>query len=281
MGELIAGQTTAMVITYNEGPNLRRCLDRLRWVPRILIIDSGSTDETLDVARQYSQVDIVERPFDDFATQCNFGLARIETRWVLSLDADYQLSEALVAEISALREDDVAGYSAAFVYRMYGRPLRGSLYPPRVVLYRKDGAAYCNEGHAHRVMIAGRAATLCGKILLDDRKPLARWFASQQHYARREADYLLAASRAGLGRADRLRLIGWPAPILVFFYTMIVKRCALDGWAGWLYVLQRTFSEVALALEIVDRRVRNRAPAETSGSQGDEAGRLTERADTP
>src|SRR5215510_6995953 len=97
MGELIAGQTTAMVITYNEGPNLRRCLDRLRWAPRILIIDSGSTDETLDIARQYSQVDIVERPFDDFASQCNFGLAQIKTRWVLSLDADYELSEALVA----------------------------------------------------------------------------------------------------------------------------------------------------------------------------------------
>src|SRR5262249_43891859 len=121
MGELIAGQITAMVITYNEGPNLRRCLDRLRWAPRILIIDSGRSDDTLGIARQHPQVDIVERPFDDFATQCNFGLARIETRWVLSLDADYQLSEALVAEISALREEHVAGYSAAFIYRMYGR----------------------------------------------------------------------------------------------------------------------------------------------------------------
>src|SRR5262245_35439315 len=220
MGELIARQTTAMVISYNEGPNLRRCLDRLRWAPKILIIDSGSTDETLDVARRYSQVDIVERPFDDFATQCNFGLARIETRWVLSLDADYQLSEPLVAEISALREDDVAGYSAAFVYRMYGRPLRGSLYPPRVVLYRKDAATYRNEGHAHRVMIAGRVATLRGKILLDDRKPLARWMDSQQRYARREADHLLGTPRSGLGWADRLRLMAWPAPILVFFYTL-------------------------------------------------------------
>jgi len=280
MGELIAGQTTAMIVTYNEGPNLRRCLDRLRWAPRILVIDSGSNDETLEIARQHPQVDIVERPFDDFATQCNFGLARIESRWVLSLDADYQLSEALVAEISALREDDVAGYSADFIYRMYGRPLRGSLYPPRVVLYRRDAAVYRNEGHAHRVGIAGRVATLRGRILLDDRKPLARWLDSQQHYARREADYLLATPRAGLGWADRVRLMGWPAPILVFFYTLVVKRCALDGWAGWLYVLQRTFAEIALALEIVDRRVRSFAPTDRSGSERDEASRLPERADT-
>jgi hypothetical protein len=74
--------------------------------------------------------------------------------------------------------------------------------------------------------------------------------------------------------------MGWPAPILVFFYTLIVKRCALDGWAGWLYVLQRTFAEIALALEIVDRRVRNPAPAKTSGRERDEAGSVSERADT-
>jgi glycosyltransferase involved in cell wall biosynthesis len=280
MGELIAGQTTAMVITYNEGPNLRRCLDRLRWAPRILVIDSGSTDETLAVARQHSNVDIVVRPFDDFATQCNFGLAQIETRWVLSLDADYQLSEALVAELSSLREADVAGYSAGFVYRIYGRPLRGSLYPPRVVLYRRDGAAYRNEGHAHRIAIAGPIGTVRGKILLDDRKPLSRWLTSQQLYAKREADHLLATRRTDLGRTDRLRLMGWPAPILVFLYTLIVKRCALDGWAGWLYVLQRTFAEIALALEIVDRRVRSRVPAETGETEHNVGARSPERADT-
>jgi glycosyltransferase involved in cell wall biosynthesis len=256
MGELIAGQITAMVITYNEGPNLGRCLSGLRWAPRILVVDSGSTDETLDIARQHPRVDLVERPFDDFAAQCNFGLAQIKTGWVLSLDADYQLSEALVAEILALREDDAAGYSAAFIYRIYGRPLRGSLYPPRVVLYRREGAAYRNEGHAHRIAVAGRVGTLHSKILLDDRKPISRWFASQRHYAEREADYLLGTPRADLGWADRVRLMGWPAPIFVFLYTLIVKRCALDGWAGWLYVLQRTFAEIALALEIVDRRLR-------------------------
>jgi hypothetical protein len=129
-------------------------------------------------------------------------------------------------------------------------------------------------------VIAGGIATLHGKILLDDRKPHARWLESQQRYARQEADYLLVTPRAGLGWADRVRLLGWPAPILVFLYTLIVKRCALDGWAGWLYVLQRTFAELALALEIADRRVRCRAPAETSGSEGVEARPLPERADT-
>ena len=54
--------------------------------------------------------------------------------------------------------------------------------------------------------------------------------------------------------------MGWPAPILVFLYTLVWKRCILDGWAGWLYVLQRTLAEVMLALEIVDRRLRGPKP---------------------
>ena len=99
---------------------------------------------------------------------------------------------------------------------------------------------------------------LAGAIYHDDRKPLARWISSQQGYARREADYLLATPRTELKRVDRIRLMGWPAPILVFFYTLLWKRCILDGLPGWLYVLQRTFVETIIAIEVVDRRLRAR-----------------------
>jgi glycosyltransferase involved in cell wall biosynthesis len=256
MGGPIARQVSAMVITYNEGPNLARCLDKLRWVPRILVIDSGSTDDTLAIAGRYPQVEILKRPFDSFAAQCNFGLSQIAAGWVLSLDADYELSDELIAEILHLQEGAAAGYAVGFIYRIHGRPLRASLYPPRVVLYRRQGAAYRNDGHAHRVAIPGDVATLRAKIFHDDRKPLARWLASQQTYARHEAEHLLAAPRAALGRIDRLRRMGWPAPILVLVYTLLVRRCLLDGWPGWLYVLQRTLAETMIALEIADRRLR-------------------------
>jgi glycosyltransferase involved in cell wall biosynthesis len=265
MGAPIASQISAMVITYNEGPNLRRCLDRLWWVPRLLLIDSGSTDDTLDIARLYPQVDIVERPFESFAAQCNFGLSQIASGWVLSLDADYELSECLIAEILDLQDAAAGGYSARFIYRVCGRPLRASLYPPRVVLYRCEGASYRNEGHGHRVTVAGEIATLRGRIFHDDRKPLSRWLASQQTYARIESEHLLATPRSSLGRVDRLRRMGWPAPILVFVYTLIVRRCILDGWPGWLYVLQRTLAEIMIALEIADRRLRQ------SGQKRDKA----------
>ena len=135
-----------------------------RWAGRIVVVDSGSSDGTLEILARYPQVALFTRAFDSFADQCNFGLAQVQTEWALSLDADYELSDCLVQELSSLDEkQDVAGYRASFVYRIHGRPLRATLYPPRVVLYRVKNARYVNEGHGHKVVVSGivRSAERC------------------------------------------------------------------------------------------------------------------------
>ena len=247
-----------MILTYNEETNIARTLHAVAWAKEILIVNSGSTDATLDIVARYPNGRVVTRKFDSFAEQCNFGLTQVTTPWVLSMDADYELTPEAASEMRAIVPvDAVSGYRAGFIYRMYGRPLRATLYPPRTVLYRPQRARYRNEGHGHRVVLDGEVRDLAGKIWHDDRKPLARWLASQQGYARREADYLLTTPRVELRRMDRIRLMGWPAPILVFFYTLFWKRCILDGWPGWLYVLQRTLAEILIAIELVDRKLRN------------------------
>jgi glycosyltransferase involved in cell wall biosynthesis len=247
---------TPIIITYNEAANIARTLNRLAWAQRILVVDSGSTDGTLEIIRSYPQVEVIHRPFDDFASQCNFAISRIHTEWVLSLDADYELSPELINELSRLVPQAAAGYQAEFVYRIYGRPLRGTLYPPRIILYRKEKASYENQGHGHRVIIAGKTLPLSGVIYHDDRKSLTRWFASQQQYARLEAEHLLRAVPANLSRVDRIRLLAAPAPLLVFTYALVFKGCLLDGWPGWCYALQRLLAETMLALEIIDARLR-------------------------
>jgi glycosyltransferase involved in cell wall biosynthesis len=251
-------QITPLILTYNEAPNIQRTLRQLKWAHRIVVIDSGSTDDTSNFIKEYKQADIIQHDFRDFATQCNFGLTQVTTPWVLSLDADYELSDALVWELQSLSPSlDVAGYSARFVYRVFGRPLRASLYPARVVLYRRIRAKYRQEGHGHRVLLDGEIAPLQGKIFHDDRKPLARWFASQQRYAYEEAGFLLGHRHDELNHVDRVRLMAWPAPLAVFIYVLLVKRCIFDGWPGWYYALQRLLAEVLVALEIIDQRLAN------------------------
>jgi glycosyltransferase involved in cell wall biosynthesis len=244
-----------LILTYNEAPNIGRTLGKLLWAQRIVVIDSGSTDETIKILRRYPQVEAIHHSFTDFTSQWNFGLTQVLSPWVLSLDADYELSDQLIRELASLAPPDSAvGYRARFVQRIHGRPLRGSLYPPRIVLYRRDKAFHRQEGHTQRVVIDGKVLSLCGVIYHDDRKPLARWLTAEQRYAREEAEYLMARRGGQLALADRLRLMGWPAPFAVLFYVLFVKRCLLDGWPGWFYALQRVVAEAMRALEIIDRR---------------------------
>jgi len=263
-----ADEITVMIITYDEGANISRTLDALGWADDILVIDSGSTDATLAIVKNYGNARVLTREFDTFAGQCNFGLSNVRRPWVLSLDADYELSSLLSLEINSLAPaDEIQGYSAHFVYRILGRPLSATLYPDRTVLYRRAGAFYRDKGHGHRVVIDGTISRLRAPIFHDDRKPLARWLRSQISYARREADHLLGSERHKLGIVGRIRLMGWPAPLLILAYTLIWKRCLIDGWAGWFYTLQRSLAETLIALELIDRRLHAQSsPGEAASS---------------
>jgi glycosyltransferase involved in cell wall biosynthesis len=252
-------QVTPLIITYNEEANIGRTLSKLAWANKILVVDSGSTDATLNIARSFGNVEIKHRKFDDFASQCNFGLENVPTAWVLSLDADYELSNELVAELKDLRPDEATwGYQSDFIYRIYGKPLRASVYPPRIVLHRKLGACYHNEGHAHRVAVDGHIVKLQNPIFHDDRKTLARWFSSQQRYALLEAEHLASADRAALSTVDRIRQASWPGPLLALPYVLLIKGCLFDGWAGWFYALQRLVAETMISIAIVAARLEAR-----------------------
>src|SRR5262245_262247 len=107
----LADELTALILTFNEAPNVERTLAAVAWAKEILIIDSGSTDETLALVARYPNARVVTRKFDTFADQCNFGLTEARTRWVLSLDADYELTPEIAAEMAALvPTPTVSGY---------------------------------------------------------------------------------------------------------------------------------------------------------------------------
>jgi glycosyltransferase involved in cell wall biosynthesis len=250
-------QITPLILTHDEACNIERTLEKLRWARRILVVDSGSTDGTLDILARYPQIEVLPHGFTDFARQWNFGLAQISAGWTLSLDADYVLTDELIDEIAGLHPSaETMGYGVCFTYCIQGRPLRASLYPSRVVLFRAGAATYDQDGHTQRLRIAGKVEELRGRIRHDDRKPISRWLTSQRIYARDEALHLL--SGRPLSRADRLRRLAWPAPFAVLLYVLFVKGCFRDGWHGWLYALQRLIAESLLALELIERRLAKR-----------------------
>jgi glycosyltransferase involved in cell wall biosynthesis len=246
---------TPLILTYNEEANIGRTLAGLAWARRIVVIDSGSTDRTLEVLAADPRVEVIYRPFDNFADQCNFGLHYIQTPWVFSLDADYRITPALQREIEAVLSEGSrpeAGFRIPFRYCVAGRPLRGTILPPRIALYRPECGQYRVDGHAHRLHLKGICGELHQPIHHDDRKSLDRWLASQQRYLRQECQKIRTTPRTDLSRADQLRRGKLLAPFAVLFLCLVVKRGLLDGWRGWFYALQRTYVEILLCLMLID-----------------------------
>jgi glycosyltransferase involved in cell wall biosynthesis len=248
-------QVTPLILTYNEEPNIAQTLKAISWARSIIVVDSYSTDSTLQILSSFPNVTVIQRKFDHFADQCNFGLSNINTKWVLSLDADYICSDSLAQEIMNLNDSN-SGYRAKFQYGVYGKALRASLYPPRTVLYEREKAHYFRDGHAHRVQIQGKIGDLASTILHDDRKPLVHWVQSQTKYAEHEATKLTYTTNSSLGWKDRVRKNALLAPVLTFLYCLFVKGLILDGRAGLHYTMQRVFAELILSLTILDQKLR-------------------------
>lgn len=265
---------TALLLTWNERANIARTLEGLRWAPQVLVIDSGSDDGTLEILHSFANVTVLQRRFDSFARQCNFGLERISSAWVLSLDADYGIPPALATAIPALlaraEREGLAGYSIPFRYCIDGRPLRGSLLPSRTCLYRTRSGRYHDEGHGHRVRVSGPVAQLPRTLAIrhDDRKPLQRWLASQQRYLTIEANTLLETPTAALSAADRLRRHTPFAPLAALVMCLLLRGGLRDGSAGITYALQRTYAELLLLLLLREERSRRRSRAGAAAGRG-------------
>jgi glycosyltransferase involved in cell wall biosynthesis len=247
-------QITPLILTYNEAPNIARALERLSWAKDIVVVDSFSDDDTLEIVSSFPHVRVFQRTFDCHRNQWQFGLSEtgITTPWVLALDADYVLSNELVSELENLRpEKQNAGYRANFVYCIKGRKLHSGIYPPVTVLYRREAASYVQDGHTQRVDLEGTIEDLRSPMFHDDRKSLKRWFRSQANYTALEAQKLLVADIAELGLADRLRRWRFIVPPAMLFYCLIVRGGVLDGWAGFYYAFQRVVAELMLSLHLI------------------------------
>jgi glycosyltransferase involved in cell wall biosynthesis len=243
----------ALILTKNEEPNLKRVLDKLTWLEKVVILDSFSTDATLEIAAAYSNTVVVQRAFDTHGQQWNYGLSLLNSEWALTLDADYVLTEAFIAETrNYVNSAEFAAYDTNFKFLVFGKPLLKDNTTPRPVLFKKSLCSYFDDGHTQRLQINGKTGMYKTEILHDDRKSLSRWLSNQDGYAIKECNKLVGSSAEGLPLSARIRKTKVLAPFIVFFYSLFIKGLIFNGWRGWHYTLQRTMVEIILALRLIE-----------------------------
>ena len=250
---------TPVLLTYNEEQNVRRTLSRLSWAKDVVVVDSGSTDRTLAILASFSNVRMFKRSFDSHGNQWRYAVdeTQIATDWILRLDADYQMSDALIAEIAALDPNSaVSAYRISFDYAIFSHKLLSSLYPANTILLRRGRFSVRDRGHTEAWDVTGPVGTLSAVITHDDWKATGQWVMSQTRYMQRE----LACVQLDKNRFVRwLRLRPPLMPIAVFIYCLFGKGLLLNGRSGIFYALQRLVAEAVLSLMLLEEELRVRS----------------------
>lgn len=244
---------TPVLLTYNEAPNLERTLACLRWAERVVVVDSGSTDGTREIAGRFGNVELYHRGFDNHGAQWAYAVRETEVRteYVLALDADMCVTGGFLEELKVFLG---GGYDEGLVcFRMVidGRDLGGGLYPPQMRLFRPGEVRISQRGHTQVFEGSGRVYRFRQAIHHDDRKGWGRWVSAQLKYAELEAERIEAGERLGL--KDGLRRAGL-MPAVAGLCAYGLAGGPFRGGAALRYALERATFESLLCLRLREKR---------------------------
>jgi glycosyltransferase involved in cell wall biosynthesis len=220
---------SAAIITYNEERNIARAIESLRCCDEIVVVDSGSTDRTVELATKLG-ARVLDVAWRGYAGQKNHAVECCQNDWVLSLDADEALSESLEAEIWQIKKNgpDHDAYTMPRLAQYLGRwILHSGWYPDRKVRLFDRRLAKWVGGYVHEsVVVEGRVGHLNANILHFTCSSLSEHLRTLDRYTTLAAEQLVSQ------KAD----IGWKElavdPAWTFFRTYFVQRGFLDGYEG-------------------------------------------------
>ena len=248
---------TAIIITKNEEKNIENCIKSIQdFVSRIIVVDSGSTDNTQQIAKELG-AEVYFRKFDTHARQRNWALdtKNISSKWVLRIDADERLTPILIDELKQLinlhNEDDVTGISVSAWLFFMGKKLKFGGPRKRKIILFKTGKGRIEDRRMdeHTYLLEGRSVSAKNKYLHYDFKDLDNYVKKLNWYAEREMqDYFEVVNSSPNGLSDgainktRKKKFGfyYKLPLflrckLFFFYQFFLKGNFLNGKEGRLY----------------------------------------------
>lgn len=268
------------IITCNEERNLRRTLESVRWADQIVVVDSGSSDGTVEIARSFG-ADVIERPWPGFAAQKNFALSQCTGTWVLSLDADEELSAELQRQIRTLLATNppVDGFRLKRRNLFLGRWIKhGGFYPDsKLRLFRRSAASFAQRPRfedrpVHETIVFDGAEQTLDYDLIHHAYPTLEGYVEHMNrYSSLGAELLVSK-----GRVSR----SWPVflarvlylPHFNFIWNYVFRLGFLDGREGLLLHLYQavyTSWKYAKAWEATrDAAGRLRAGAHSPASSG-------------
>ncbi len=266
-----------VILTKDEEANITGCLDSVRMFDDVHVLDSGSTDATVQLVTQRN-IPIHHHAFEGFGSQRNWAIDHIPTTnpWVFHLDADERFTNNLVQEIMIELATDPAhgGYHVPSQFIFADKWLRhAAQYPTyQVRMFHKDRLRFMDYGHGQREVTDHTLGTLQSPYKhLALSKGLDDWYAKHAKYARLEAEEAIRAIKGGdtgntgsllssdsVQRRRALKRLSYKMPFrstLRFLYMVILKRAFMDGSAGITYArMMATYeSMVATHLRLLKR----------------------------
>ena len=220
---------SAAIITFNEERNIARALESLRCCDEIVVVDSGSTDRTVELATKLG-ARVIDMAWRGYAGQKNYASDQCEHDWVLSLDADEALSEALEGEIWQIKKNGPAfdAYTMPRLAQYLGRwILHSGWYPDRKIrLFDRRRAKWVGEYVHESVVAEGTVGHLKSNILHFTCNSLSEHLKTMDRYTTLAAEQLV----------EQKTPVGWPDlaldPAWTFFRTYVLQRGFLDGFEG-------------------------------------------------
>jgi len=244
-------QVTPVILTLNEEDNIGRTLLSLSWARRVVVVDSGSSDQTKRVANAFKNVEWHMRDFDSHALQWKFAIHQtgISSKYILALDADMQTTDQFVREVKArFLPSKLAAGSLRFQHWVLGQPMSRTLIPPQLRIFRRDLVSIEQRGHTQEFLVPPPLYRFDSAVIHDDQKTLERWVNSQVAYSRLEYERLAGLTQWSL--KDRLRRLAL-MPLAAAAVAYIFGGGPLRGSSSLCYALERLTYESLLAMRVL------------------------------